>query len=100
VTGTLATRIRQGASLARDWIAPGDALFQFTHFVTSVCNARCAHCFYPIDAKKQERTVYEIDRLTRTMPPVRGTHIEWSARCRKPMSVPNGTIPTTPQITR
>lgn len=71
MTTTLATRLRQGASLARDWVAPGDALFQFTHFVTSVCNARCAHCFYPINAKKQELTLEEIDRLTRTMPKVR-----------------------------
>ena len=28
--------------------------FVSTHFVTSVCNARCAHCFYPINAGKNE----------------------------------------------
>lgn len=68
---TIATRLRQGAALLRDWVAPGSVLFQFTHFVTSACNARCAHCFYPINARKQELTLREIDQLTRTMPPVR-----------------------------
>lgn len=62
---------RQGLSLARDWIAPGDAIAQWTHFVTSVCNARCAHCFYPINAGKNELTLDEIDRLARTLPPIR-----------------------------
>jgi MoaA/NifB/PqqE/SkfB family radical SAM enzyme len=71
MTTPLATWLRQGAALARDWIAPGEAIAQFTHFVTSVCNARCAHCFYPINAKKSELTLEEIDRLTRTMPRVR-----------------------------
>jgi radical SAM protein with 4Fe4S-binding SPASM domain len=71
VRTTLPSRLRQGAALARDWIAPGEAVSQFTHFVTSVCNARCAHCFYPINAKKSELTLDEIDRLTRTMPPIR-----------------------------
>ena len=66
-----AVRLRQGLALARDWIAPGEALAQWTHFVTSVCNARCAHCFYPINAGKNELTLDEIDRLARTLPPIR-----------------------------
>lgn len=64
-------RLAQGLALARDWIAPGDALAQWTHFVTSICNARCAHCFYPINAGKNELTLDEIDKLTRTLPPIR-----------------------------
>jgi len=64
-------RLAQGLALARDWIAPGEALAQWTHFVTSVCNARCAHCFYPINAGKNELTRGEIDKLTRTLPPIR-----------------------------
>ncbi len=47
-------RVRQALALARDWVAPGPAIAQWTHFVTSVCNARCAHCFYPINAGKNE----------------------------------------------
>jgi len=39
--------------------------------VTSVCNARCAHCFYPINAGKNELTLEEIDRFARTLPPIR-----------------------------
>ena len=66
-----AGRLAQGLALARDWIAPGEALAQWTHFVTSVCNARCAHCFYPINAGKSELTLDEIDKLTRTLPPIR-----------------------------
>ena len=66
-----AGRLAQGLALARDWIAPGEALAQWTHFVTSVCNARCAHCFYPINAGKNELTLDEIDKLTRTLPPIR-----------------------------
>jgi MoaA/NifB/PqqE/SkfB family radical SAM enzyme len=65
------TRLSQALALARDWIAPGDALSQWTHFVTSVCNARCAHCFYPINAGKNELTLDEIEKLTRTLPPIR-----------------------------
>jgi radical SAM protein with 4Fe4S-binding SPASM domain len=64
-------RARQALALARDWIAPGDAIAQWTHFVTSVCNARCAHCFYPINAGKNELTLEEIARLADTMPPIR-----------------------------
>lgn len=64
-------RLAQAAALARDWIVPGDAIAQWTHFVTSVCNARCAHCFYPINAGKNELTLEEIDRLTRSLPPIR-----------------------------
>lgn len=65
------TRLRQGLALARDWVAPGDAIAQWTHFVTSICNARCSHCFYPINAGKNELTLDEIDRLTRTLPRIR-----------------------------
>jgi len=65
------TRLRQGLALARDWLAPGEAIAQWTHFVTSVCNARCAHCFYPINSGKNELTLEEIDRLARTLPPIR-----------------------------
>ena len=65
------TRLAQAFALARDWIAPGEALAQWTHFVTSVCNARCAHCFYPINAGKNELTLDEIEKLTRTLPPIR-----------------------------
>jgi MoaA/NifB/PqqE/SkfB family radical SAM enzyme len=64
-------RLAQAFALARDWIAPGEALAQWTHFVTSICNARCAHCFYPINAGKNELTFDEIDKLTRTLPPIR-----------------------------
>ena len=64
-------RVRQALALARDWAAPGPAIAQWTHFVTSVCNARCAHCFYPINAGKNELTLDEVDRLTRTLPPIR-----------------------------
>lgn len=64
-------RLRQGLALARDWVAPGDALTQWTHFVTSVCNAKCAHCFYPINQKKNELTLDEIDLLAKSLPPIR-----------------------------
>jgi radical SAM protein with 4Fe4S-binding SPASM domain len=64
-------RLRQGLALARDWMAPGEAIAQWTHFVTSICNARCAHCFYPINAGKNELTLDEIEKLTRTLPPIR-----------------------------
>jgi len=64
-------RLAQAFALARDWIAPGEPLAQWTHFVTSICNARCAHCFYPINAGKNELTLEEIDKLTRTLPPIR-----------------------------
>jgi MoaA/NifB/PqqE/SkfB family radical SAM enzyme len=67
VSGSLA----QAFALARDWIAPGEALAQWTHFVTSVCNARCAHCFYPINAGKNELSLDEIEKLTRTLPFIR-----------------------------
>jgi len=66
-----AMRLRQGLALARDWVHPGTALAQWTHFVTSVCNARCAHCFYPINAKKNELSLEEIDRFVSTLPPIR-----------------------------
>ncbi len=63
--------LSRGLALARDWIAPGAAIAQWTHFVTSVCNARCAHCFYPINAGKNELSLEEIDRFARTLPPIR-----------------------------
>ena len=65
------TRLAQGLALARDWIAPGEAIAQWTHFVTSVCNARCAHCFYPINAGKNELSLEELDRFASTLPPIR-----------------------------
>jgi MoaA/NifB/PqqE/SkfB family radical SAM enzyme len=64
-------RIRQGAALLRDWVMPGSAIAQWTHFVTSTCNARCKHCFYPINQRKNELALDEITRLTKTMPPIR-----------------------------
>lgn len=67
----MSRRWKQGLALARDWIAPGPAIAQWTHFVTSICNARCAHCFYPINAGKNELTLDEIERLTRSLPPIR-----------------------------
>lgn len=71
MSGVGGPRLAQAFALARDWIAPGEALAQWTHFVTSICNARCAHCFYPINAGKNELTFDEIDKLTRTLPPIR-----------------------------
>ncbi|MGH9457783.1 MAG: radical SAM protein [Thermoanaerobaculia bacterium] len=65
------TRIAHAAALARDWAGGGDALAQWTHFVTSTCNAKCAHCFYPINQKTNELTLDEIDRLASTLPPIR-----------------------------
>jgi len=67
----VSARWTQALALARDWIAPGPAIAQWTHFVTSICNARCAHCFYPINAGKNELTIEEIEKLTRTLPPIR-----------------------------
>ncbi len=64
-------RVRQAAALLRDWAAPGNALAQWTHFVTSTCNARCRHCFYPINQRKNELTLEEIERLVATLPPIR-----------------------------
>jgi radical SAM protein with 4Fe4S-binding SPASM domain len=64
-------RVRQGAALLRDWAVPGRALAQWTHFVTSTCNARCRHCFYPINQHKNELTLDEVKRLVATMPPIR-----------------------------
>jgi radical SAM protein with 4Fe4S-binding SPASM domain len=64
-------RLRQGAALLRDWVRPGRAIAQWTHFVTSTCNARCKHCFYPINQRKNELTLDEITRLVKTMPPIR-----------------------------
>jgi MoaA/NifB/PqqE/SkfB family radical SAM enzyme len=66
-----ALRIRQAASLTRDLLAPGDAIAQWTHFVTSSCNAKCRHCFYPINQRKHELTLDEIRRFLDSMPPIR-----------------------------
>ena len=63
--------LRHAMALGRDWLLPGDAIAQWTHFVTSTCNARCAHCFYPINQKNNELTLDEIDRLAQTLPPIR-----------------------------
>lgn len=64
-------RVRQAASLMRDWLAPGDAIAQWTHFVTSKCNARCRHCFYPINQRNDELRLDEIKRFIQTLPPIR-----------------------------
>ena len=64
-------RTRQAVALMRDWIAPGEAIAQWTHFVTSRCNARCRHCFYPINQRTNELTLAEIDRFLETVPPIR-----------------------------
>jgi MoaA/NifB/PqqE/SkfB family radical SAM enzyme len=64
-------RMQQATALARDWIAPGKAIAQWTHFVTSRCNAKCRHCFYPINQRNDELTLDEIDRFLRTVPPIR-----------------------------
>jgi radical SAM protein with 4Fe4S-binding SPASM domain len=55
----------------RDWLAPGEAIAQWTHFVTSKCNAKCRHCFYPINQRTNELTFDEIDRFVQTLPPIR-----------------------------
>ena len=64
-------RFRQGTALVRDWVAPGEAIAQWTHFVTSKCNAKCRHCFYPINQRNDELTLDEIDRFLQTVPPIR-----------------------------
>jgi MoaA/NifB/PqqE/SkfB family radical SAM enzyme len=64
-------RLRQAASMLHDWVAPGEAIAQWTHFVTSTCNARCRHCFYPINQKKDELSLEEIRRFVGTLPPIR-----------------------------
>ncbi|MGE5235934.1 MAG: radical SAM/SPASM domain-containing protein [Acidobacteriota bacterium] len=64
-------RLRQALGLARDWVLPGPAIAQWTHFVTSTCNAKCRHCFYPINQHNNELTLDEIQRLVRTLPPIR-----------------------------
>ena len=64
-------RLRQAASLIHDWAAPGSAIAQWTHFVTSTCNARCQHCFYPINQRQNELTLAEIEQLLATLPPIR-----------------------------
>lgn len=66
-----AMRMRQAASLAHDWIRPGHAIAQWTHFVTSACNAKCRHCFYPINQRQNELTLEEIDRFLQSVPPIR-----------------------------
>ena len=64
-------RMRQAASLTRDLFLPGDAILQWTHFVTSACNAKCRHCFYPINQRARELTLEEISRFLDTLPPIR-----------------------------
>lgn len=68
---TRSMRARQLAGLLRDWVMPGKAIAQWTHFVTSTCNAHCAHCFYPINQKKNELSLEEIRRLVAALPPIR-----------------------------
>ena len=67
----MSLRLRHALALGRDWLFPGKPLSQWTHFVTSTCNAKCAHCFYPINQKNNELTLEEIDKLASTMPPIR-----------------------------
>ena len=67
----MSLRLRHALALGRDWLFPGEPLAQWTHFVTSTCNAKCAHCFYPINQKNNELTLEEIDKLASTMPPIR-----------------------------
>ena len=40
-------------------------------FVTSACNARCAHCFYwkNLNHQKQDLTFGEISKMVESMPP-------------------------------
>ena len=66
-----ALRLRQAASLVHDWVRPGHAIAQWTHFVTSACNAKCRHCFYPINQRQNELTLAEIERFLDSMPPIR-----------------------------
>ena len=66
-----ALRLRQAASLVHDWVRPGHAIAQWTHFVTSACNAKCRHCFYPINQRQNELTLPEIERFLDSMPPIR-----------------------------
>lgn len=61
----------KAAALARDWVAPGAAIAQWTHFVTSTCNAKCRHCFYPINQRTNELTLAEVERLVASLPPIR-----------------------------
>ena len=61
----------RAAALARDWVAPGAAIAQWTHFVTSTCNAKCRHCFYPINQRTNELTLEEVERLAGSLPPIR-----------------------------
>jgi radical SAM protein with 4Fe4S-binding SPASM domain len=63
--------LRQAAALGRDWVYPGRVLAQWTHFVTSACNAKCRHCFYPINQRQNELSLEEIRRFLRTVPPIR-----------------------------
>jgi len=66
-----ALRVRQAASLMHDWAMPGTAIAQWTHFVTSACNAKCRHCFYPINQRSNELSLEEIERFLPSVPPIR-----------------------------
>src|SRR5687767_12784596 len=50
---------------------PAGLPIQLTFFVTSVCNAKCAHCFYGDQLNQpleRELTLAEIDRIARGLP--------------------------------
>lgn len=53
--------------VARDAFSPGSGLFQLTHFVTAACDARCAHCFYPVNRPARELSLDEITRVARSI---------------------------------
>jgi MoaA/NifB/PqqE/SkfB family radical SAM enzyme len=55
------------AGVARDVLLPGRGLFQLTHFVTSACDARCAHCFYRVNAPSRELSLDEIGRVAQSL---------------------------------
>lgn len=55
------------AGAARDLLVPGRGLFQLTHFVTSACDARCAHCFYRVNAPSRELSLEEIGRVAASL---------------------------------
>lgn len=55
------------AGVARDVLLPGRGLFQLTHFVTSACDARCAHCFYRVNTPSRELTLDEIARTAQSL---------------------------------
>lgn len=94
------------AGVARDLLLPGRGLFQLTHFVTSACDARCAHCFYRVNAPSRELDPDEIGRVAESVGALRFLLIsggepflrkdlpEIVERCFRATSCLNVTIPT------